>query len=106
MKFVKVLDEALAAGIDALSIGVDGHEVPLTNLSKRYFPRGKVGARTKGDMVRYYLAIARVILPHMRERPVVLTRYPDGAGTKGFYVQRASCIRGTPVVRRPRNRTG
>jgi bifunctional non-homologous end joining protein LigD len=86
---VDLLDDALAHGTDALSIEVDGRSVALSNLTKRYFPQGGPGAQTKGDMLRYYLAVAPVILPHMAERPVVLTRYPDGAGTKGFYVQRA-----------------
>ena len=86
---VDLLDDALAHGTEALSIDVDGRSVALTNLTKRYFPQGGPGAQTKGDMLRYYLAVAPVILPHMAERPVVLTRYPDGAGAKGFYVQRA-----------------
>ena len=86
---VDLLDDALAHGTDALSLDVDGHAVGLSNLTKRYFPQGGPGAQTKGDMLRYYLAVAPVILPHFAERPVVLTRYPDGAGTKGFYVQRA-----------------
>jgi bifunctional non-homologous end joining protein LigD len=86
---VELLDDALAHGTDGLAIDVDGHSVALSNLTKRYFPQGGPGAQTKGDMLRYYLAVAPVILPHLAERPVVLTRYPDGAGTKGFYVQRA-----------------
>ena len=86
---VDLLDDALAHGTDALSVDVEGHAVALTNLTKRYFPLGGPGAQTKGDMVRYYLAVAPVILRHLAERPVVLTRYPDGAGSKGFYVQRA-----------------
>ncbi|PYP79171.1 MAG: hypothetical protein DMD35_09055 [Gemmatimonadetes bacterium] len=86
---VDLLDDALAHGTDALSVDIDRRSVALSNLTKRYFPQGGPGARTKGDMVRYYLAVAPVILPHLAERPVVLTRYPDGAGTNGFYVQRA-----------------
>jgi len=86
---VDLTDDALAHGTDALAIDVDRHSVTLTNLTKRYFPQGGPGAQSKGDLLRYYLAIAPVLLPHLHERPVVLTRYPDGAGTKGFYVQRA-----------------
>jgi bifunctional non-homologous end joining protein LigD len=86
---VDLLDDALAHGTDALSLDVDRHPVALSNLTKRYFPQGGPGAQTKGDMLRYYLAVAPVMLPHLAERPVVLTRYPDGAGAKGFYVQRA-----------------
>jgi bifunctional non-homologous end joining protein LigD len=86
---VDLIDDALAHGTDALAIDAAGQQVSLTNLTKRYFPQGGPGAQTKGDLLRYYLAVAPMILPHLHERPVVLTRYPDGAGTKGFYVQRA-----------------
>jgi bifunctional non-homologous end joining protein LigD len=86
---VDLLDDALAHGTEALAVDADGRQVALTNLTKRYFPQGGPGAQTKGDLIRYYLAVAPMILPHLHERPVVLTRYPDGAGAKGFYVQRA-----------------
>ena len=72
-----------------VTLTVDGIEVALTSLQKPFFPKGGAGARTKGDLLRYYLAVAPTMLPHLAERPVVLTRYPNGAGTKGFYVQRA-----------------
>jgi bifunctional non-homologous end joining protein LigD len=86
---VDLLADALAHGTEALTLDVGGYAVALTNLTKRYFPQGGPGAQNKGDLLRYYLAVAPVILPHLAERPVVLTRYPDGAGSKGFYVQRA-----------------
>jgi bifunctional non-homologous end joining protein LigD len=86
---VDLLDDALAHGTEAITIDVDGHAVALTNLTKRYFSQGGPGAQTKGALLRYYLAVAPAILPHLAERPVVLTRYPDGVGGKGFYVQRA-----------------
>ena len=86
---VDLLDDALAHGTEAITIDVDGRAVALTNLTKRYFPQGGPGAQSKGDLLRYYLAVAPVILPHLVERPVVLTRYPDGVGGKWFYVQRA-----------------
>jgi bifunctional non-homologous end joining protein LigD len=86
---VDLIDDALAHGTDGLTIDAGGRQVTLTHLTKRYFPQGGPGAQTKGDLLRYYLATAPVILPHLAERPVVLTRYPDGAGSKGFYVQRA-----------------
>ena len=86
---VDLLDDALAHGTEGITIDADGRAVTLTNLTKRYFPLGGPGAQCKGDLLRYYLAVAPVILPHLAERPVVLTRYPDGVGGKGFYVQRA-----------------
>ena len=86
---VDLIDDALAHGTEAITIDVDGRAVGLTNLTKRYFPQGGPGAQSKGDLLRYYLAVAPMILPHLAERPVVLTRYPDGVGGKSFYVQRA-----------------
>jgi bifunctional non-homologous end joining protein LigD len=80
---------AIAEREPSLILSIDGIDVQLTNLAKPYFAEAKPGARTKGDMLSYYLRIAPVILPHLHERPVVLTRYPNGAGKKGFYVQRA-----------------
>lgn len=85
---VDLIDDALAHGTDGLVIEADEQSVSLSSLTKRFFPQGGPGAQTKGDLLRYYLAVAPVILPHLAGRPVVLTRYPDGAGAKGFYVQR------------------
>jgi len=95
---VDLLDDALAHGTEAITLDVNGHAVALTNLTKRYFPQGGPGAQCKGDLLRYYLAVAPVMLPHLAERPVVLTRYPDGAGARGFYVQRAPEHRPTWVA--------
>jgi bifunctional non-homologous end joining protein LigD len=45
--------------------------------------------KTKADLLRYYAAMADHILPAMRDRPLVLKRFPDGAGGKSFYQQNA-----------------
>lgn len=57
-------------------------EVPLTNLDKVFWPED---GYTKGDLVAYYRAIAPWLLPWLRDRPVVLTRFPDGIGGKSFF---------------------
>ena len=57
------------------------HEVALTNLKKKFWPDGT----TKGDLVGYYETIAPLLLPYLRDRPVVLTRYPDGIEGKSFF---------------------
>lgn len=54
----------------------------LTNLTKTYWPEDQY---TKGDLVEYYRAISPWLLPYLRDRPVVLTRYPDGIHGKSFY---------------------
>ena len=58
------------------------HEVKFTRPEKVFFP--KTGF-TKGDMVQYYLAVARWMLPHLKNRPVTLIRYPDGIMGEKFY---------------------
>ncbi|AHG93522.1 DNA ligase D (plasmid) [Gemmatirosa kalamazoonensis] len=54
----------------------------FSNLSKRYWP---AEGYTKGDLVEYYRAIAPRMLPYLSDRPVVLTRFPDGIEGKSFY---------------------
>jgi bifunctional non-homologous end joining protein LigD len=54
----------------------------FTNLNKIFWPED---GYTKGDLIAYYRAIARWILPYLAERPVVLTRYPDGIAGKSFF---------------------
>ena len=56
--------------------------VNLTNLEKPLWPED---GYTKGDMLRYYEAISPWLLPWIQNRPLVLTRYPDGINGKSFY---------------------
>ena len=56
--------------------------VRLSNLRKVFWPDD---GYTKGDLIAYYDAIAPLMLPYLRERPVVLTRYPDGIRGKSFF---------------------
>jgi bifunctional non-homologous end joining protein LigD len=56
--------------------------VPYTNLDKVFWPDE---GYTKGDLIAFYRAVARWVLPYLRDRPVVLTRYPDGIGGKSFF---------------------
>jgi len=53
-----------------------------TNLDKVFWP---AQGYTKGDLLHYYWMIAEWMLPYLRERPVVLTRYPDGIDGKSFF---------------------
>ena len=57
-------------------------EVPFSNLSKVFWPEEGF---TKGDLIEYYRAISPWLLPYLRDRPVVLTRYPDGIAGKSFF---------------------
>src|SRR6185437_6353900 len=57
-------------------------EVKFSNLEKIFWPEEKY---TKGDLIEYYRSIAPWLLPYIKDRPVVLTRYPDGINGKSFY---------------------
>jgi bifunctional non-homologous end joining protein LigD len=54
---------------------------------------------TKGDLARYYAAVAPWLLAYLRDRPLVLDRYPDGIAGKSFFQKHAPAARGGPVMR-------
>jgi bifunctional non-homologous end joining protein LigD len=57
------------------SVTAGGITVKLSRTGKVLFPGDGI---TKGDLVEYYPAVASRILPHLRDRPLTLARYPDG----------------------------
>lgn len=61
---------------------IAGRGVPVTNLNKIFYP--KTGF-TKGDVINYYIKISPVLLPHLKNRPMSLKRYPEGVGGSFFY---------------------
>jgi bifunctional non-homologous end joining protein LigD len=63
-----------------------GARLEVTNLRKVFWPKLKL---TKGDLLRHYVRVARVILPVLADRPLVLKRYPNGIDAKPFYQHRA-----------------
>jgi len=56
--------------------------IAFTNLKKVYWPAEKY---TKGDLIDYYRAVSKWMLPYLENRPLVLTRFPDGIDGKSFY---------------------
>lgn len=56
--------------------------VTFSNLKKIYWP---AEGYTKGDLIEYYRAVSPWLLPYLKNRPVVLTRFPDGIDGKSFY---------------------
>ncbi len=63
-------------------------QVVVSNREKVFWPaepKAKVRAFTKGDLVDYYASIAEVLVPYLRDRPVILVRYPDGIHGKSFF---------------------
>jgi bifunctional non-homologous end joining protein LigD len=67
-------------------LDIAGRKVQLTNLEKPFWP--ELGL-TKGDLLLYYARVAKLLLPHLRDRPMVMKRYPDGAAGKFFFMKRA-----------------
>jgi DNA ligase D len=62
-----------------------GREIPITSADKVFFPeRGE----TKLDLVRYYQAVEQPLLRAMGDRPVLMQRFPDGAGGPSFFQKR------------------
>jgi bifunctional non-homologous end joining protein LigD len=70
-----------AASSEALAAPVD-RTVRFTNLEKVFWPEE---GHTKGDLIAYYRAISPWILHYLRDRPLVMTRYPDGIQGKSFF---------------------
>jgi bifunctional non-homologous end joining protein LigD len=67
-------------------LDVEGRKVKLTNLGKLFWPQAGI---TKGDLLQYYADIAGALLPHVRERAMVMKRYPNGADGEFFFMKRA-----------------
>src|SRR5438270_861412 len=63
----------------------------LSNLDKPFWPDEVI---TKGDLLAYYQAVAPVLVPHLKDRPFTMRRYPDGAYGKAFFQKDAP--KGTP----------
>ncbi|MGH8094739.1 MAG: non-homologous end-joining DNA ligase [Chthoniobacterales bacterium] len=63
-------------------LAVEGRTLALSNLDKVLYP--KVGF-TKGELIHYYIQIAPVLLPHLKDRPLTMKRYPDGVEGEFFY---------------------
>jgi bifunctional non-homologous end joining protein LigD len=89
----------------SVEVEVDGRTLKLSNLEKVLYP--KVGF-SKGQVIDYYTRIAPVLLPHLRDHPLTLKRYPNGVEDKFFYEKqcpkhRPDWVQTTPV--KARNKT-
>jgi len=67
-------------------LNIGGATVQVSNLQKVLYP--KTGF-TKGDVIDYYIRISPVLLPHLKNRPITLKRYPDGV--EGFFFYEKQC---------------
>lgn len=69
-----------------LDFEVGGRTLRLTNLDKEFYP--KTGFK-KAQVIEYYAEVAPALLPHLRDRPLTLKRYPDGVEGDHFYQKEA-----------------
>jgi bifunctional non-homologous end joining protein LigD len=67
---------------DEATLEIDGQRVKCTRLSKILYPQAKF---TKADVIDYYVRVALFILPHLKDRPVTLKRYPDGVTGEAYW---------------------
>ena len=86
---------------------IEGHQIPISNFDKVLYPENGF---TKGDVIRYYIDIAPVLLPHLRNRALTMKRYPDGVGKFFFYEKncptyRPKWVRTAPVFSHGRGAT-
>ena len=66
-------------------VAVDGKEVALTNLNKVFWPKQ---GYTKRDLLNYYASVSKWLLPHIKGRPMVMKRYPNGIDGDFFFMKR------------------
>jgi bifunctional non-homologous end joining protein LigD len=72
----------VSATRSSVDVRVDGRTLRLSNLDKVYWP---AAGFTKGQMIDYYTRVAPALLPHLRDRPLTLKRYPEGVDGQMFY---------------------
>jgi bifunctional non-homologous end joining protein LigD len=73
------------SGQNEARIEAGGHQVRLTNLNKPLWPEDGI---TKRDLLQYYADISGVLLPHLKNRALVMKRYPNGAAGNFFFQKR------------------
>jgi len=61
---------------------VEDRKIQVSNLDKVLYPKVRF---TKGQVIDYYIRVAPVLLPHLKDRPLTMKRYPDGVGGEFFY---------------------
>lgn len=69
------------------ALDIDGHRLKFTNLDKLYFPKD---GWKKRDLLAFYDAVSEYLLPHLKDRPLSLKRYPNGIAEEFFFQKNAS----------------
>ena len=78
----QIENELFKGRAETVTIELDGKRLRLSNLNKVYFPES---GYTKRNLLAYYYRIADYILPFLRDRALVLRRYPDGIKAQAFF---------------------
>ena len=68
------------------TVSLEGRSFALSRLNKVLWPQD---GYTKGELINYYVEVAPYIIPHLQNRPMVFTRYPDGIEKQSFYQKNA-----------------
>ena len=76
--------------VDTCDVRSGGRKLTLTNLRKIFWPGP---AKTKRDLLLYYAAVSDAILPHLKDRAMVMKRYPNGITGKFFFMKRTPAYR-------------
>jgi bifunctional non-homologous end joining protein LigD len=76
-----------------VTLEIDGKRFRVSNLNKVYFPES---GYTKRDLISYYYGMADYVLPFLKERPLVLRRYPDGIKGQAFFQKNMNDSLGLP----------
>src|SRR4051794_41128192 len=69
-----------------IELTIEGKSLPVSNLDKVLYP---AAGFTKGQVIDYYIRISPMLLPHLKDRPLTLKRYPDGV--EGFFFYEKQC---------------
>jgi bifunctional non-homologous end joining protein LigD len=77
---------AVPSDVDNAELRLGSRQVRLTNLRKPFWPERGI---TKGMLLQYYADVAPALLPHIRDRAMVMKRYPHGAAGEFFFMKRA-----------------
>jgi bifunctional non-homologous end joining protein LigD len=81
-------EEALLPADKAeITLDIDGHRLKFTNLNKVFYP---ADGYTKRDVINFYAAVADLLVPHLKGRPLSLKRYPNGIDQDYFFQKDAS----------------
>ena len=88
LKTASTLDTAHSTPEGILKI--KGRAIPVSRLNKIFYPETGF---TKGQVIDYYVRVSPVLLPHLKNRPLTLKRYPDGVAGGFFYEKRCPSYR-------------